>query len=48
MLFSRGLFFYYEHLQRASIGPFMRNIGQRLIKLGNNVQGEYLNTDQRN
>jgi len=48
MLFSRGLFFYWENFQRASFGPAMRTLGQRLLKIGNNFQGEFLNTDRRN
>lgn len=48
MLFSRGLFFYWENFQRATFGPAMRNLGQIILKIGNNVQGEFLNSDRRN
>ena len=48
MLFSRGLFFYWENFQRATFGPAMRTIGQRILKIGNSVQGEFLNNDRRN
>jgi hypothetical protein len=47
MLFSRGLLFYFEHFQRASLGPLMRSFGQRIMKIGNNIQGEFLNNDRR-
>jgi hypothetical protein len=47
MLFSRGLLFYVEHFQRATFGPKMRSIGQKIIKIGNNLQGEFLNNDRR-
>lgn len=47
MLFSRGLFFYWEHFQRSCFGPSMRTIGQKVFKIGNSIQGEFLNTDRR-
>lgn len=48
MLFSRGLLFYWENFQRATFGPALRTLGQRILKIGNNVQGELLNADRRN
>jgi len=48
MLFSRGLFFYWENFQRATFGPTMRTLGQSILKVGNSVQGEFLNNDRCN
>jgi hypothetical protein len=41
MIVSRALFLYFENFQRRALGPALRTIGQRMIKNGFKIQGEY-------
>lgn len=48
MIVSRALFLYFENFQRRALGPALRSIGQRLIKDGFKIQGNYSIEDKCN
>jgi hypothetical protein len=48
MIVSRALFLYFENFQRRTLGPAFRSIGQRLIKEGFKIQGQFSLDEKRN
>lgn len=47
MFLSRGLLLKWENFQVTKLGPSLRSIGQRLIKMGATIQGEYYRDERR-
>lgn len=46
MLITRYLLIKLEHHKEATIGPFVRHLGQRIIKAGFKFQGDLYQADQ--
>lgn len=46
MLVTRYLLIKLEHHKQATIGPFVRYVGQKLIRAGFNVQGDLYQSDK--